>query len=55
MANKITQNWTTVVCPVIDSIDDDTLEFKVPERSVTIVGGFTWDLIVGFFKNNLQT
>ncbi len=49
MSDRITKNHTVVVCPVIDPIDDNTLEFKVPERSITIVGGFTWDLIVCFF------
>ncbi|OXA52184.1 putative polypeptide N-acetylgalactosaminyltransferase 9 [Folsomia candida] len=45
MSDRITKNRTAVVCPVIDQINEDTLEFKVVERSVTIVGGFSWDLM----------
>lgn len=46
MADRITKNWGTVVVPVIDSIHDDTFEYMKGERSVTVVGGFNWDLQV---------
>jgi hypothetical protein len=39
------------VCPIIDVIDDDTLEYRLSEGSITVVGGFTWDLIVKLKMN----
>lgn len=46
MSNRITQDPKNVVCPIIDVIDDDTMEFRMSERSVTAVGGFSWNMVV---------
>ncbi|CAL8072157.1 unnamed protein product [Orchesella dallaii] len=45
LSDRITRNWTNVVCPIIDVIDYETLEYKMSERSITAVGGFTWDMV----------
>ena len=34
------------MCPVIDVIDDDTLEFHFSNAAGTSVGGFDWNLQV---------
>ncbi|XP_022917093.1 putative polypeptide N-acetylgalactosaminyltransferase 9 isoform X2 [Onthophagus taurus] len=43
LLDRIARNSTTVVCPVIDVIDDTTLEYKFKEGYVN-VGGFDWNL-----------
>ena len=43
--DRIARNATTVVCPVIDVIDEDTLEVHFDKKSVQ-VGGFDWGLQV---------
>lgn len=42
--DRIARNSTTVVCPVIDVIDDTTLEFHYRDSSGVNVGGFDWNL-----------
>ncbi|CAG7722498.1 unnamed protein product, partial [Allacma fusca] len=48
LLDRIGRNYTTVVCPVIDVIDDTTFEYKYdtgPPESIThSVGIFDWDL-----------
>jgi len=46
LVDRITRNWTTVVTPIIDVIDWETMEYKMSETSVTAVGGFSWGMIV---------
>ena len=45
LLDRIARNSTTVVCPVIDVIDEDTLEVHFDKKSVQ-VGGFDWGLQV---------
>lgn len=40
--DRISKNRKTVVCPMIDAIDDKTLEFS--KGGGLSVGGFTWSL-----------
>ena len=42
LLDRIARNSTTVVCPVIDVIADDTLEYK--NSGYQAVGGFDWNL-----------
>ncbi|XP_037075989.1 putative polypeptide N-acetylgalactosaminyltransferase 9 [Pollicipes pollicipes] len=44
LLDRIARNRTTVVCPVIDVIDDTTLEYHFQRASGTSVGGFDWNL-----------
>ncbi|XP_054740666.1 putative polypeptide N-acetylgalactosaminyltransferase 9 isoform X2 [Anastrepha obliqua] len=44
LLDRIARNKTTVVCPVIDVIDDTTLEFHFHDSGVVNVGGFDWNL-----------
>ncbi|KAG1670152.1 putative polypeptide N-acetylgalactosaminyltransferase 9 [Nymphon striatum] len=43
LLDRIARDSTTVVCPVIDVIDDDTFEFHY-SHNVVNVGGFDWGL-----------
>ena len=43
MLDRIARNATTVVCPVIDIISDDTLQYQ--KSTYLAVGGFDWNLI----------
>lgn len=45
LLDRIARNSTTVVCPVIDVIDEDTLAIHFDKKSVQ-VGGFDWGLQV---------
>ena len=45
LLDRIARNPTTVVCPVIDVIDDNTLEYITTDSSSTNVGGFDWNLL----------
>lgn len=45
MLDRIAQNWTTVVTPVIDVINDDTFGFQFQDAKGTNVGGFDWNLV----------
>lgn len=42
--DRIARNSTTVVCPVIDVIDDTTLEYHYRDSGGVNVGGFDWNL-----------
>ena len=42
--DRIARDPTTVVCPVIDVIDDTTLEYHWHDSSGVNVGGFDWNL-----------
>ncbi|XP_026327122.1 putative polypeptide N-acetylgalactosaminyltransferase 9 isoform X2 [Hyposmocoma kahamanoa] len=44
LLDRIARNKTTVVCPVIDVIDDNTLEFHYRDSTSVNVGGFDWNL-----------
>lgn len=46
LLDRIAQNQTTVVCPVIDVIDDTTLEYHWRDSGGVNVGGFDWNLQV---------
>ena len=46
LLDRISRDRTTVVCPVIDVIDDTTLEFHFRDSSGVNVGGFDWNLQV---------
>lgn len=44
LVDRIARDPTTVVCPVIDVIDDDTLQYHYRDSSGVNVGGFDWNL-----------
>ncbi|KAB0792940.1 hypothetical protein PPYR_12560 [Photinus pyralis] len=44
LLDRIARDSTTVVCPVIDVIDDTTLEYHWRDSSGVNVGGFDWNL-----------
>lgn len=44
LLDRIRQNSSTVVCPVIDVIDDNTFEYHYSKAYFTNVGGFDWSL-----------
>ncbi|KAK9887746.1 hypothetical protein WA026_000060 [Henosepilachna vigintioctopunctata] len=44
LLDRIARNSTTVVCPVIDVIDDTTLEYHYHDSGGVNVGGFDWNL-----------
>nr|XP_036668914.1 putative polypeptide N-acetylgalactosaminyltransferase 9 isoform X1 [Drosophila suzukii]XP_036668915.1 putative polypeptide N-acetylgalactosaminyltransferase 9 isoform X1 [Drosophila suzukii] len=44
LLDRIARNATTVVCPVIDVISDDTLEYHYRDSGGVNVGGFDWNL-----------
>ncbi|TKR66861.1 hypothetical protein L596_023094 [Steinernema carpocapsae] len=44
LLDRIKRNATTVVCPVIDVIDDNTFEYHYSKAYFTNVGGFDWSL-----------
>jgi polypeptide N-acetylgalactosaminyltransferase len=46
LMDRIARDPTTVVCPVIDVIDDDTLEYHYRDSTGVNVGGFDWNLQV---------
>lgn len=45
LLDRIARDPTTVVCPVIDSIDDNTLQYFYSTAKGVNVGGFSWDLL----------
>lgn len=45
LLDRIARNQTTVVCPVIDTIDDKTFEYKYFDDDYQNVGGFDWRLM----------
>lgn len=44
LLDRIARDRTTVVCPVIDVLDDDSLEYHHRDSSGVNVGGFDWNL-----------
>ncbi|XP_017044497.1 LOW QUALITY PROTEIN: putative polypeptide N-acetylgalactosaminyltransferase 9 [Drosophila ficusphila] len=44
LLDRIARNATTVVCPVIDVISDETLEYHYRDSTGVNVGGFDWNL-----------
>lgn len=44
LLDRIKQDPTTVVCPVIDVIDDQTFQYHYSKAYFTNVGGFDWGL-----------
>ncbi|XP_055372588.1 putative polypeptide N-acetylgalactosaminyltransferase 9 isoform X2 [Condylostylus longicornis] len=44
LLDRIARNSTTVVCPVIDVINDATLEYHYRDSGGVNVGGFDWNL-----------
>lgn len=44
LLDRIHKNTSTVVCPVIDVIDDNTFEYHYSKAYFTNVGGFDWSL-----------
>jgi polypeptide N-acetylgalactosaminyltransferase len=48
LLDRIARNSSNVACPVIDVIDDETLEFSYQDPSSLQVGGFDWDMTVSF-------
>lgn len=44
LLDRIARNSTTVVCPVIDVIDDTTMEYHWRDSGGVNVGGFDWNL-----------
>ncbi|XP_050429711.1 putative polypeptide N-acetylgalactosaminyltransferase 9 isoform X2 [Adelges cooleyi] len=44
LLDRIARNPATVVCPVIDSIDDNTLEYRY-HQGYPSIGGFDWRLL----------
>lgn len=45
LLDRIARNSTTVVCPVIDVIEDKTLRFSYQDSNQLQVGGFDWHLV----------
>jgi polypeptide N-acetylgalactosaminyltransferase len=44
LLDPISQNYTNVVTPLINSIDDTTFEYKFGTASSINIGGFDWNL-----------
>ena len=44
LLDRIAANESNVVAPVIDVIDDKTMQYKFAEAKATNVGGFDWNL-----------
>lgn len=47
LLDRIGRDSSAVVCPVIDVLDDSSLEFHFRDSSGVNVGGFDWNLQVG--------
>lgn len=45
MLDRIKRNWTTVVTPCIDIIDDDTFGFRFQGHNDMFAGGFDWKMV----------
>lgn len=50
LLDRIARDSTTVVCPVIDVIDDSTLEYHWRDSGGVNVGGFDWNLQVRYLE-----
>ena len=55
LLDRIARDPTAVVCPVIDVISDDTLEYHHRDASGVNVGGFDWNLQVWLLVNHGST
>lgn len=53
LVGRIAENPANVVCPVIDTISDDT--FEIQWSSYPAVGGFSWDLQVRARPSNISS
>ncbi|KAI5709518.1 hypothetical protein M8J75_000871 [Diaphorina citri] len=47
LMDRIARDSSAVVCPVIDVLDDSSLEFHFRDSTGVNVGGFDWNLQVG--------
>ena len=45
LVDRIADNWSNVVTPVIGNINEDTLECRFQNIQDMQVGGFTWNLV----------
>ncbi|VDK69011.1 unnamed protein product [Litomosoides sigmodontis] len=45
LLDRIADNWTNVVTPVIDTIDLETLQYHLSSHHRLSVGGFNWGLV----------
>lgn len=45
LLDRIARNSTTVACPIIDVIEDDTFGYAYQSADLLQVGGFDWELI----------
>lgn len=54
LLDRIARDSTTVVCPVIDVIDDTSLEYHWRDSGGVNVGGFDWNLQVLDHCNSFQ-
>ena len=48
LLDRIARDPSNVVCPVIEITKDDTFALRSTHPSQIQVGGFSWDLIVGY-------
>jgi polypeptide N-acetylgalactosaminyltransferase len=46
LLDRIAKNSTTVVCPIIDTINDTTLAYHISQLKDLQIGGFEWNLEV---------
>ena len=44
LLDRIAENYTNVVTPIIDVVDDNTLRYQYSSARSTSVGGFDWNL-----------
>jgi polypeptide N-acetylgalactosaminyltransferase len=49
LLERIALNSTTVVCPVIDVIDDKSLAFSYQSSEMLQIGGFEWEMTFTWF------
>ncbi|KAI5744511.1 hypothetical protein M8J76_002978 [Diaphorina citri] len=50
LMDRIARDSSAVVCPVIDVLDDSSLEFHFRDSTGVNVGGFDWNLQVGWLQ-----
>ena len=54
MADRIADNWSNVVTPVIVSIADDDFSINLVAAKGVQVGGFTWSLVFNWHTPTRQ-